>query len=177
MKNEKEISNNNKYETTLLQDILHLLLKIASVVGVGVLLFTFIFGIFRTPDLSMSPAIKDGDLVAFYRLDKNYMRNDVLVVKYKDKYQSRRVLAVGGDSVDIKEDGLYINGYKQVEPEIYSETYAFEEGVKFPITVGQGEVFVMGDNREDSTDSRIYGSVKIKDTLGKVMTIVRRRGI
>ena len=160
------------------KDILFLILKIAAIVLTFVLLFTFLFGIIRYQDPAMEPAIKDGDLVIYYRNNRGgYLPQDVIVIKYKGKEQVRRVIATAGDTVDITEEGLVLNGALQQELSIYQKTQRYQDGVSFPLTVPQGEVFVLGDNRTNSIDSRIYGCVKVKDTIGKVMTIIRRRGI
>lgn len=166
-----------KQDTTLLQDILYLLLKIAAIILVVMLLFTFLFGIHRNRDASMQPAVKGGDLAVFYRLDKSYTAGDCVVVEYEGKKQIRRVAAVAGDMVDITEDGLVINGELQLEMTIYEETNRYTEGIEFPVVVGEGELFVLGDSRRNATDSRVYGCVLVKDTLGKVITIIRRRAI
>ena len=158
-------------------DLLLLLVKLLMVAAVFAILLFFVFGIMRCPDLSMSPAVKDGDLVIYYRLDKSYAANDVIVVDMDGELSVRRVVAVAGDTVDITEDGLVVNGAMQQEANIYEETNRYEEGVDFPLTVREGQVFVLGDSRENSTDSRIYGPVDIHETKGKVMTIIRRRGI
>ena len=161
----------------LIRDLLALLIKIAVIATCAVLLFTFMFGIYRCADPYMYPSIRDGDLVVFYRLDKRYSRSDVLVAKYQGMTMSLRVVAIEGDLVDIREDGLYVNGSLQFEAGVYERTERFSEGVDFPLTVGEGEIFILGDSRENATDSRIFGSVKIADTYGKVITLIRRRGI
>ncbi|SET88256.1 signal peptidase I [Lacrimispora sphenoides] len=164
-------------EPSLGKEIVFLLAKIAAIILAFLLVFTFLFGLCRNSDASMVPSVKDGDLVMFYRLDKSYVAQDTLVLEFKGKKQVRRVIATAGDTVDITEDGLLINGALQQEAEIYTPTQRYEDGVEFPLTVREGEVFVLGDSRENSTDSRIYGAVRVKDTLGKVMTILRRRNI
>ena len=164
-------------QPSLWQDILYLLLKIAGVAVAAILFFTFIFGLYRMKDASMKPAFKEGDLVFYYQLDKRYVASDTLVLEYEGELQVRRVIAVAGDTVDITEEGMRINGALQVEREIYEETDRYEDGTEFPLTVPEGEVFVLADAREHGTDSRIYGTVRAKDTLGKVMTILRRRNI
>ena len=160
------------------KDLVSLLVKIASIALAFVLLFTFLFGIARYQDPSMAPAIRDGDLVIFYRHGKSgYLPQDAIALKKDGQVQVRRVIAVAGDTVDISADGLVINGALQYEPEIYQKTERFEEGADFPLTVPEGHVFVLGDSREGAADSRIYGPVRVRDTLGKVMTVIRRRGI
>jgi len=166
-----------KRDTTLLQDILYLLLKITAIIGVLMLIFTFMFGIYRNRDASMQPAVKEGDLTVFYRLDKSYNAGDCVVVEYEGKKQIRRITAVAGDTVDLSEDGLVINGEPQLEIGIYEDTNRYAAGIGFPVVVGEGEIFVLGDSRKDATDSRIYGCVSVNDTLGKVITIIRRREI
>lgn len=163
--------------STLFKETLSLLLKIATVVIVFALVFIFLYGLHRNEDPAMNPAIRDGDLVLFYRLDKTYAAGDTLLLTYDGQRQVRRVVATAGDTVDITEDGLLINGALQQEPEIYQETHSYVNGVKFPLTVGEGQVFVLGDARENATDSRIYGAVNATDTQGKVITILRRRNI
>lgn len=165
-------------QPSLLRDLLFLILKIASIAVAFLLLFTFLYGIMRYEDPSMDPAVKDGDLVIFFRYSKaEYLPGDVIVLAYKGERQARRVIAMGGDLVEITDAGLLINGALQQEMEISQKTERYQDGVEFPLTVPEGEVFVLGDSRTGAADSRIYGCVKIKDTLGKVVTIIRRRGI
>jgi signal peptidase I len=164
--------------TSALKDLLFLFLKIGMICCVIVLMFTFLFGIVRYQDASMEPAIKDGDIVIFYRGKvEKYSPKEVIILDFNGKRQVRRVVATAGDTVDITEDGLLINGALQQEQTIYQKTERYLEGVEFPLTVPEGQIFVLGDARKDATDSRIYGCVKISDTYGKAMAIIRRRGI
>ena len=86
------------------------------------------------------------------------------------------MIATAGDVVDITEDGLTINGAPQQAHQIYENTQRYDTGVDYPIKLQEGQIFVLGDSREIASDSRVYGAVDVKDTKGKVMTIVRRRG-
>ena len=170
--------NRTKNMPSVWKDLLFLLIKIGLIVLVFLMLFTFLLGIIRYQEPSMTPSIKDGDLVIFYRYTSSgYLPQDVIVVNYNGQDHVRRVVATAGDAVDITESGLLVNGALQQELEIYQKTERYEEGVDFPLTVPEGQVFVLGDNREGATDSRIYGPVEIKGTKGKVMTVIRRRSI
>jgi len=161
----------------IMKDLLFLFAKIGLIALVFLMLFTFLLGIIRYQEPSMAPAIKDGDLVIFYRYTQSgYLPQDVIVVNYGGQEQVRRVVATAGDIVDITEDGLMVNGALQQELGIYQKTERYEEGVDFPLTVPGGRVFVLGDSRQGATDSRIYGPVEISETKGKVMTVIRRRG-
>jgi signal peptidase I len=164
-------------QPSVLRELLSLLIKIAVICAVGVLAFTFIYGLLRNSDPDMTPALKDGDLVMFYRLDKDYAAGDLAVLAYRGERQVRRVVAIAGDTVDITEDGLLVNGALQQEFEIYEKTERYAEGIALPVTVSEGAVFVLGDSRENATDSRVYGEVKIEDTQGTVVAIARRRGL
>jgi signal peptidase I len=178
MQQEQEEKKMTSSKTKLLaRDFWSLLIKIIAIATAAVLVFSFVFGIYRCNDSNMLPNIRDGDLVIYYRLDKDYSHSDVLTAKYQGNMISLRVVAVAGDQVDIREDGLYVNGYLQYEENIYEKTTRYEEGVDFPLTVGEGEVFVLGDSRENSTDSRIFGPVSVADTYGKTIMIIRRRNV
>lgn len=159
----------------LWKDILYLFGKLAGILLCFILLSLFVFGLYRNRDADMYPALKDGDLVVYYRLDKDYVASDCIVLTYDGRKQVRRVVAVEGDTVDITEQGLVVNGLLQWENYVYEETRRYAEGVNFPITLQEGEVFVLGDARAGATDSRIYGAVNVADTNGKVMFILRRR--
>ncbi|MCL2165113.1 MAG: signal peptidase I [Oscillospiraceae bacterium] len=163
--------------TPMWKSLLLLLAKIASIAIAFVLLFTFVFGIIQYHDPSMVPAIKDGDLVIFYRNNNSYQVQDTVVVVFEEQQQVRRVVANEGDIVDITEEGLMVNGACVQEREIYQITEPYQDGVRFPLTVPDGCVFLLGDSRISAADSRIYGPVKITDTQGKVMAVIRRRGI
>ena len=154
-------------------------LLLGKIVGIGIfflILVTFFLGILRVDDEDMLPSVKEGDLAVYNRLDKDYQFWDCIVLEQEGKSMVRRVVAVEGDTVDITEDGLELNGYLQQENLIYEKTRRYEEGIDFPVTLKANEVFVLGDARENATDSRVYGVVNIEETKGKVMLIIRKRG-
>ena len=164
-------------ERTIWRELLGLVIKIAVIALVAVLVFTFFYGFHRNSDPGMSPMVKDGDLVMYYRLDKDYEIGDLLLLDSQGERQVRRVVAKTGDTVNITEDGLIINGALVQEPEIFQETRRYDLGVEFPLTLTDGQVFVLGDVRENAADSRVYGPVNTKDTLGTVITVIRRRNL
>ena len=170
-------SQPNKAQPSVLSDLLFLFLKVLMIGMFLVLFFTFMFGITQVQDETMDPAVKEGDLAIYYRLDKKYSKDDVLIVNINGETQIRRVVALPGDTVDMDERGLVINGYSQIESDIYTRTEPYVDGITFPITLAQDEVFVLGDNRPKAVDSRMYGAVKISATQGKLMTLIRRRNL
>lgn len=175
----QKISIRSTYgDPSVWKELLFLFTKIATIVLVILLLFTFLYGAIRYSEPSMAPAVKDGDLVLFYRYTKSgYLPQDVIALDHNGQRQVRRVIATAGDVVDITEEGLLINGALQQEPAIFQRTQRYQDGVSFPLTVPEGQVFLLADSRAGAADSRIYGCVKIEDTLGKVMTIIRQRNI
>lgn len=173
-----EQKESKRQQPSLLSDLLFLLLKIGIIILFMVVLFTFFFGILRADDNSMDPAVKDGDLVIYYRLDKDYLASDLAIVWEGGKEQTRRVIGIAGDRIDINRDhGLEINGYPQQEENIYTETLPVVGKTEFPVTVGPNQIFVLGDNRKYAVDSRTYGCVDIGDTRGKVIAVIRRRNL
>ncbi|MCL2299176.1 MAG: signal peptidase I [Firmicutes bacterium] len=154
-----------------------LCIKVGVIAAAFALLFTFMYGLHYSREPGMVPAVKDGDLVLFYRLDRKYRPGDLLLLTFQKQKQVRRVVAVAGDTVDIAEDGLLINGSLQQERGIYQKTRRYAEGTDFPLTLKANEVFVLGDARENADDSRIYGPVNVRDTRGTVITILRRRNL
>jgi len=164
-------------ERSLTREFGALAVKLGIITGVILLLFTLVYGLHYNTEPGMNPAIKDGDLVMYYRWDKNYRAGDLILLTFQGQRQVRRVVAAEGDTVDITDEGLVVNGALQYEPEISQKTQRYEEGITFPVTLGKNEVFVLGDARENAADSRIYGPVNIKDMQGKVITLFRRRSM
>ena len=154
-----------------------LLIKVLLIALILSALFGLILGIARCEGEDMSPAVKDGDLVIFYRLQREYHTGDVVVFQWEGKTRLLRIVAMEGDTVDITEEGLSVNGYLQQESEIYEETLPYKEGISFPVTLKAGEVFVLGDGRENAKDSRLYGPIDEGEIKGGVITVLRHRGI
>lgn len=168
----------NSGQPSVLEEFLWLIAKIFMIALFLVIIFTFLFGIKVINDDMMYPGLRNGDLVIYYRTQKNYVQGDVVTVVKDGKTEFRRVIAIEGDTVDINHtNGLEVNGYPQQEKLIEGNTYPVVDGTEFPVTVGPKQVFILGDNREYSIDSRTYGCVDKADTHGRVITVIRRRGI
>ena len=120
-------------EPSLPRQLVLLLLKVAMVLGFVAMVFLFLFGVTQAPDESMRPAVREGDLVVYYRLQRDYAAGDLVVVDDGGTREVRRVVAVAGDEVDFSADGLVINGYLQSEQGIYAETEPFADGITYPV--------------------------------------------
>ncbi|MBY4797110.1 S26 family signal peptidase [Collinsella sp. AGMB00827] len=82
-------------------DIASLLFKIALAAAIFTIVFSFVFGAFRCTDISMSPQIKDGDMIISYRLDKKFHAHDAVAFVYDGNRMASRVVAQAGDTVNI----------------------------------------------------------------------------
>jgi signal peptidase I len=149
---------------------------IVIVLGLWIV-FHFVFGLYRMNGECMYPRIRDGDLILYYRMENTYAIGDVVTYKIDEHRKTARIVAMGGDVVSLNEDGqLLVNGNVQ-EEEIFYPTEKIIGGVSYPYTVPEDSYFVLCDFRTSSYDSRDYGAVSQADINGKVITILRRRGI
>ena len=167
---------NKEDKTAIKAAYKNLLIRIIVLLVVGYLLFSQVFLITQAKGMEMFPAIKDGDLIIGFRLQRQYVKNDVLVYKVEGKQKIGRLVARATDVVTIDEDGtLRVNGTVQ-SGEIMYPTYGKEE-ITYPYKVPEKNVFILGDYRTQAQDSRDLGPIPINKVKGKVITILRRQGL
>ena len=124
--------------------------------------------------------IKKGDTLVLNRVAK-IQRGDIIVfdVNWQNDPLVKRVIAVAGDTVEINNDGkVYVNGSALEEDYIQGVTYTYDRATPLKITVPEGKVFCLGDNRENSHDSRHgdIGPVSLDSVRGKCILIVQSSG-
>lgn len=124
------------------------------------------------PSGSMIPAIVEGDHVLVNKFVYRFsspQRGDVVILDdptAQTPMLIKRVVALGGERVDVNNGSVYINGTKLVEPYTYGKS-TLRGPYQMPTVVPQGYVWVMGDNRTNSQDSRWIGPQPIADVHGK----------
>lgn len=155
------------------------LIRFASLLIFLWLLFGVCFGIAPMYGEDMFPRISSGDILLYYRLGKTYNSGDVLVFKKEGKLRSGRVVAHGGDSVEITGEGeLKVNGNIVVENNVFYKTYPYsKKRVSYPLDLKKDEVFLLCDYREGGKDSRYFGAISKKEIKGKVITVLRRSNL
>ena len=122
---------------------------------------------------SMYPALKNGDRILIKKYDKNYQRGDIIIfksLKNPDIEYISRLIALPKDKIKIQERKVYLNGKILQEPYTKTPTSLWEDGfIKKgeEYKVPDSEVFVMGDNRPRSSDSREFGFIIIPSIIGK----------
>lgn len=159
-----------------------LAVRVLAAAAVVFLVFTFGFLITQTHGQGMFPAVKDGDLCIVFRrqaqelFGEELAKNDIILYRVDGQRYTGRVAAVAGDAISFTEGGsVLVNGVSQ-GGEILFPTYARGD-LEYPCQVPEGCVFVLGDHRTDTVDSRDLGPVPLTSVEGKVITILRRRGL
>lgn len=145
-----------------------------------VLIFTFAVRIVRVSGESMRETLQDQDMLVVLNnwLCGGYEPGDIVILQRDDFYGGepivKRVIATEGQTVDIDFDAgvVYVDGTALEEPYTREPTWT-QEGTEFPLTVPEGCVFVMGDNRNDSDDSRdsALGPVDTRCVLGRALLL------
>lgn len=133
-------------------------------------LFRFVIGIAIVGGNSMDPTLKDGDLVIYARIVPEYKTGDVISMRVPSgEYYIKRVIAVGDDTVDLQDGHVLVNGKLLQDDRGYGKTEEETGAVIYPYKVRENNVFVLGDNREVSMDSRAFGEVNRRQIRGKVL--------
>ncbi|MGV8059494.1 MAG: signal peptidase I [Smithellaceae bacterium] len=162
---------------------------------IAVFIRTFVIQAYKIPSRSMVPTLLVGDHLLvnkfIYGVKIPYFRNtiipitrpergDIVVFIYpndRSKDFIKRVIGVSGDTIEIKNKKILINGKEYIDTYgIYSDNIVYPGAVQprdnfGPVTVPPESLFVMGDNRDESADSRYWGFVNLKDVEGKAFII------
>jgi len=163
-------------EPSLLKELLGWVLYIVIIIGATYLIVTYVGQRTRVSGDSMEASLHNGDNLIVDKISYRFRkpeRYEIIVFPYKyqeDTYYIKRIIGLPGETVQVKDGEVYING------ELLGETYGREkvepgkEGIaEEPITLGKDEYFVMGDNRNHSSDSRdpSVGILTREDLIGR----------
>lgn len=138
-------------------------------------MFGVVFGISPMRNNDMSPRLSSGDLMLYYRLEDTFRSQDIVIFEKEGKQYTGRIIARGGESVEITDDAqLIVNGSHVVETDIFYRTPKYGEEVEYPLQLGSEEYFVLCDYRDGARDSRYFGAVGQAEIRGKVLAVIRR---
>lgn len=162
----KREQNKNSIKHLVRNTVFFLLVVAAAVILVAVLLLPVV----RIDGTSMAKTLTDGELV-MVKKGAGYEAGDVIAFHYNNDILVKRVIALSGDSVEIDREGnVFVNGERKEEPYV-AEKALGNCDIAFPCQVPEGRIFVLGDNRPVSVDSRSsgIGCVKQDMVIGKVV--------
>lgn len=138
------------------------------IIVVVVLIRTFIITPVTVDGPSMEETLYTNDILLLYKFNKkNIKRYDIIVFNKSDSKLVKRLIALPGESIKCEDGVIYINGEEKSNEYGYGKTKDFEE-----VKLNDDEYFVMGDNREDSLDSRIFGPINISQIQGNTNFII-----
>ena len=148
------------------------IISITAAVAVALILRFFVFEFVRVEGESMLPALQDEEYVFMEKATYWFstpQRGDIVICHFPNSTDTfvKRVIGIGGDTLRITDGVLYING--EANSDYFSGSIKSEMA---QITVPDDSLFVMGDNRNDSTDSRVVGALKRDMVLGKAVWII-----
>ncbi len=162
------------------REIREWIVSIACALVAVFIIRTFLFTIIRVDGPSMSDTLLDRDRLIVSVFDMKLHgpdRFDVIICKYPDRNDQyvKRVIGLPGETLEVKSGVLYIDGEMIEEPFLSDErTARFDRASNSfgPIVIPEGEYFVMGDNRDNSNDSRSVGTITGDMVIGKVRQII-----
>ena len=170
-----ENSDETKKEGSILRELLEWVVYILIIIGLTYLIITFVGQRTRVSGSSMETTLSDGDSLIVDKISYRFRdpkRFEIIVFPYKyeeDTFYIKRIIGLPGETVQVKDGCAYINGEK-LESDIYGkEPMKSANMAENPIQLGDDEYFVLGDNRNHSSDSRepSVGILKRDDLIGR----------
>lgn len=146
-----------------------------SIILAIILIRTFIITPVRVNGTSMNETLEDGEIMILNKIDYTFNeinRYDIVVVKTEDSKIIKRVIGLPGETLKYENNTLYINGKETEEPYLTEETEDFNITELGYDKIPQDCYFVMGDNRNNSSDSRIIGCVKKENIEGSASLVI-----
>ena len=146
-----------------------------SIILAIILLRTFIITPVRVNGTSLNETLEDGEIMILNKIDYTFNeinRYDIVVVKTEDSKIIKRVIGLPGETLKYENNTLYINGKETEEPYLTEETEDFNITELGYDKIPQDCYFVMGDNRNNSSDSRIIGCVKKENIEGSASLVI-----
>lgn len=159
-----------KYRKGFLEAIRSTAFMLVVVAAFAVLVAVLFLPILRIYGHSMKGTLDSGDIVVSVK-SNDFEQGDIVAFYYNNNILVKRVIAEPGDWVDMDKDGtVYVNQKKLIEPYLTEKAYG-ETNITFPYQVPENRIFVMGDNREVSIDSRntSIGTVSDEQIVGKLL--------
>ena len=166
----KNINGVNKRKRRIRRLIVFMAQQLILIAALTILLSHMALPVFQIYGGNMEPTLWDGDYIAAVK-GRAVKRNDIIAFYYNNKVLVKRVIALGGDIVDMAEDGtVSVNGEVQDEPFLNDKDTGISD-IEMPYKVPAKHVFVMGDNRTDSIDSRasMIGPAGMEQVIGKTV--------
>lgn len=159
-----------RYRQKYFQVLYSTILTLVTVASVSVLVAILFLPVLQIYGASMSPTLSEGNIVVSVK-GAEFQQGDIISFYYNNNILVKRAIAFAGDWVDIDEDGnTYINGELLDEPYL-TERALGDCNIEFPYQVPDGDIFVMGDHRATSVDSRntSVGCVSKDQIVGKIV--------
>ncbi len=171
---ENKAASANRKKKIFKEFLIYALVVLAAVVS-ATLIRVFVIEPFIVPTPSMEQSLNVGDKVLINKLSYKFTsvkRGDIVAFhsSIEEKDLVKRVIAIEGDEITLTSEGeIYINGEKIIEEYLPgSQNISY---INQTVNIGEDKVFVMGDNRKNSLDSRFFGAISEKDIFGKFIII------
>lgn len=170
----REAGEGRKRKRTVVGMVIEIVVIVAAAFAIAMLVQFFLIKPFTIHQVSMEPTLVEGDRILINRVAyhlRDPRSGDVVVFDSPvDESEDlvKRIVAVAGDRVAIRDGDLYVNGVAQEELYLLSQDF---RGELPELTIPSGRVFVMGDNRDNSGDSRVFGPIDVDSIMGCAFAI------